>query len=390
MGMVRDMMRQPTVRKVLPLAVILLVVAAFGLASLSMKAPPYRPLTMMLSEADKQVALEALKTADFKPEIDINTGQITVPAARFHEAKMLIASKGLPRNDQQGIEGLKDMPAMTTSQFMEQVRYNNAMEQELSRSIAQIAGIKSARVHLASPKQSVFVRDRVPTKASVIITRAPGRAVSAANVTAITAEAEAFASRCKKMPKRLRDWDAYATLKKKIEDFQTVLPQLSELSKASIMPRHWEAVEKITGHKLPVTDAEFRLAQLIDAPLVEKAEEVVEVTDSADKELTIQGKLEEMDVKWAAARFNFTTWKGRASASARRSSSGLLWSPRATPSSCGRYASMQSCSSIMTILAHGRYLRQSGIEAPSTGMPQPRPISSTLSSRSRSGPRWRA
>ena len=185
MGMVRDMMRQPTVRKVLPLAVILLVVAAFGLASLSMKAPPYRPLTMMLSEADKQVALEALKTADFKPEIDINTGQITVPAARFHEAKMLIASKGLPRNDQQGIEGLKDMPAMTTSQFMEQVRYNNAMEQELSRSIAQIAGIKSARVHLASPKQSVFVRDRVPTKASVIITRAPGRAVSAANVTAI-------------------------------------------------------------------------------------------------------------------------------------------------------------------------------------------------------------
>ena len=106
MGMVRDMMRQPTVRKVLPLAVILLVVAAFGLASLSMKAPPYRPLTMMLSEADKQVALEALKTADFKPEIDINTGQITVPAARFHEAKMLIASKGLPRNDQQGIEGL--------------------------------------------------------------------------------------------------------------------------------------------------------------------------------------------------------------------------------------------------------------------------------------------
>ncbi|MFZ9468028.1 MAG: flagellar basal-body MS-ring/collar protein FliF, partial [Limnohabitans sp.] len=78
-----------------------------------------------------------------------------------------------------------DMPAMTTSQFMEQVRYNNAMEQELARSITQIAGIKSARVHLAAPKQSVFVRDRVPTKASVVITRAPGRAISAANITAI-------------------------------------------------------------------------------------------------------------------------------------------------------------------------------------------------------------
>ena len=77
MGMVRDMMRQPTVRKVLPVLIILLVVAAFGLASLSMKTPSYRPLTMMLSEADKQLALEALRGADFKPEIDAATGQIT-------------------------------------------------------------------------------------------------------------------------------------------------------------------------------------------------------------------------------------------------------------------------------------------------------------------------
>ena len=185
MGMIRDMMRQPTVRKVLPVIIILLVVAAFGLASLSMKTPNYRPLTMMLSEADKQLALEALKGADFKPEIDANTGQITVPANKYHEARMLVSSKGLPRTDAQGIEGLKDMPAMTTSQFMEQVRYNNAMEQELARTISQIGGIKSARVHLASPKQSVFVRDRVPTKASVVITRAPGKSVSSANVQAI-------------------------------------------------------------------------------------------------------------------------------------------------------------------------------------------------------------
>ena len=185
MGSIRNMMRQPTVRKILPVLVILLVVAAFGLASLSMKAPAYRPLTMMLPEADKQLALETLKGADFKPEVDANSGQIMVPATRYHEARMLLSSKGLPRTETQGIDSLKDMPAMTTSQFMEQVRYNNAMEQELARSISQIAGIKNARVHLASPKQSVFVRDRVPTKASVVITRAPGRAVSAANITAI-------------------------------------------------------------------------------------------------------------------------------------------------------------------------------------------------------------
>ena len=185
MGMVKDMIRQPTVKKLLPLFVIMFVLAAFGLASMNMKATPMKPLTMMLSDADKQVALEALKTAEFKPELDMTSGQIMVPESKYQEARMLIASKGLPRTEVQGIDGLKDMPAMTTSQFMEQVRYNNAMEQELARSISQIAGIKNARVHLAAPKQSVFVRDRVPTKASVVITRAPGRTVSSANVSAI-------------------------------------------------------------------------------------------------------------------------------------------------------------------------------------------------------------
>jgi len=185
MGMVRDLVRQPTVKKALPFIVILMVVAAFGLASMSMKTPSYRPLTMMLPETDKQLAIETLKAGNFDPQVDNNTGQIMVPGDKYQEARMLLASKGLPRAESQGMDTLKDMPAMTTSQFMEQVRYNNAMEQELAKTISQIAGIRSARVHLAAPKQSVFVRDRVPTKASVIITRAPGKQVSSANVQAI-------------------------------------------------------------------------------------------------------------------------------------------------------------------------------------------------------------
>ena len=187
MGMVRDLVRQPTVKKALPIIVILMVVAAFGLASMSMKTPTYRPLTMMLPEADKQLAIETLKAGNLAPQLDNNTGQIMVPGDKYQEARMLLASKGLPRTEVQGMETLKDMPAMTTSQFMEQVRYNNAMEQELAKTISQISGIRNARVHLAAPKQSVFVRDRVPTKASVIITRAPGKQVSSANVQAIIA-----------------------------------------------------------------------------------------------------------------------------------------------------------------------------------------------------------
>ena len=115
------------------------------------------------------------------------------------------------------------------------------------------------------------------------------------------------------MPKRLREWDAYEALKRRIEDFQLVLPLLQELSKPSIMPRHWEAVEKLTGHALGVTDAEFRLQQLLDAPLVEKHDEINEITDGADKEANILTKLDELEDKWATARFSFNNWKARGS-----------------------------------------------------------------------------
>jgi flagellar M-ring protein FliF len=184
-AVVMDVLRQPTVRKALPFIVIFMLLMSVAVFFTSMKPTPYRPLVLMLSDADKQQAIEALKAAEYKPEVDANTGQISVPTNRYQEARMLLASKGLPRTEATGMDNLKDMPAMTTSQFMEQVRYNNAMEQELAKTIAQIAGIRNARVHLAAPKQSVFVRDRVPTKASVIITRAPGKQVSSANVQAI-------------------------------------------------------------------------------------------------------------------------------------------------------------------------------------------------------------
>jgi flagellar M-ring protein FliF len=184
-AMVMDVLRQPTVRKVLPFVVIFMLLMSVAVFFTSMKPTPYRPLVLMLNDADKQLAIEALKAGEFKPEVDANTGQLSVPTTRYQEARMLLASKGLPRTEVSGMDNLKDMPAMTTSQFMEQVRYNNAMEQELARSIVQIGGIKSARVHLAAPKQSVFVRDRAPTKASVVITRLPGRTISSANVQAI-------------------------------------------------------------------------------------------------------------------------------------------------------------------------------------------------------------
>ena len=142
---VMDVLRQPTVRKVLPFVVIFMLLMSVAVFFTSMKPTPYRPLVLMLNDADKQLAIEALKAGEYKPEVDANTGQISVPTARYQEARMLLASKGLPRTEASGMDNLKDMPAMTTSQFMEQVRYNNAMEQELARSIVL------SLIHISEP-----------------------------------------------------------------------------------------------------------------------------------------------------------------------------------------------------------------------------------------------
>lgn len=181
----RVVLNQPAVRKVLPLIVMLAVLVVFGLVYAWMQASPYRPVMPGLQEADQMTAYEALKSADFKPRIDPTTGQLTVPSNRYHEARILLASQGLPKTGATGLDALKDQTSMTTSQFMEQVKVNAAMEQELARSIMQIASVQAARVHLATPKQSVFVRDRTPPKASVVISPHPGRVVSAAQVQAI-------------------------------------------------------------------------------------------------------------------------------------------------------------------------------------------------------------
>ncbi len=177
---------QPTVRRAaLPLAILLLLVVV-ATAFQFTQSSPYRPIMPGMTETDKQAAIEALKAGDFKPKIDTSSGQITVPEARYHEARIFLAGQGIPKEAQPiGMESLKDKSSMTTSQFMEQVQYNTAIEQELARSIMQISTIKAARVHLALPKQSVFVRERATPKASVVVTPHSGRGVSTPQVKAI-------------------------------------------------------------------------------------------------------------------------------------------------------------------------------------------------------------
>jgi len=183
---VRDVLAQPAVRKSMPAIIGLLTLAIFIIAYSWVKEPLYRAVYPGLSESDRQAAFEALSGAAFGAKIDPKTGELKVPDGRYHEARIFLAAQGLPQGGAMGgIDSLGDDASMTTSQFMEQVRYVSAMEHELGRSITQISTVKAARVHLASPKQSVFARNRTPAKASVVVTPYPGRLVSASQVEAI-------------------------------------------------------------------------------------------------------------------------------------------------------------------------------------------------------------
>ena len=183
---IEELLKQPTIRRAMPpLILLLILLLAVGIYQAT-QTVPYRAIMPGMTENDKQAAMEALKAGDFKPKLDSSSGQIMIAEARYHEARIFLAGQGIPKEGQPiGMETLKDRSSMTTSQFMEQVNYNTAIEQELARSITQISTIKSARVHLALPKQSVFVRDRATPKASVVVTPHQGRGVSTSQVKAI-------------------------------------------------------------------------------------------------------------------------------------------------------------------------------------------------------------
>ncbi len=129
---------------------------------------------------------------------------------------------------------------------------------------------------------------------------------------------EGFNGRCKRQPKRVRDYPGYQQAKENIEDFQVVLPMIQELSKESIRSRHWEKVLTMLGKMdvVPEGDIEAWLEtlsfqELLDMELHKYEEEIIEVTDMADKELRIERDKADIVAKWNVEEFEFKTWKDR-------------------------------------------------------------------------------
>ncbi|MDX1697486.1 MAG: flagellar basal-body MS-ring/collar protein FliF [Thiohalobacterales bacterium] len=133
------------------------------------RTPDYSMLFASLSDKEMAEVATALDTAGIAYRIETGSGAITVPAASLHDARLKLASRGLPRGSGSGFELLDQKQNFGTSQFMEQARYNRAIEGELARTIATLHSVESARVHLAIPKRSVFVRDKDKPRASVVL-----------------------------------------------------------------------------------------------------------------------------------------------------------------------------------------------------------------------------
>ena len=186
MPAVKDIMSQPAVKRAMPAIIGLLSLLVVLIFWSVMTSTPFRSVSDGMESADVQLAFEALKSANYDVRINKSTGRLEVPENDFQAARIFLASQGIPRAAAEGGMGsLAEGSSMTTSQFMEQVKYNNAIEIELARTIAEISTIETARVHLAAPKQSVFVRDRQPAKASVIVKPFRGRVVDPAQVLSI-------------------------------------------------------------------------------------------------------------------------------------------------------------------------------------------------------------
>lgn len=169
----------------LPLLVAAATVVAVVIAlALWAKSPDYRVLYSNLSDRDGGAIVAQLGQMNIPYRFTENGTALLVPAENVHETRLRLAQQGLPKGGAVGFE-LLDQEKFGISQFSEQVNYQRALEGELSRTIETLGPVHSARVHLAMPKPTLFVREQKSPSASVTLNLQPGRALDEGQINAI-------------------------------------------------------------------------------------------------------------------------------------------------------------------------------------------------------------
>jgi flagellar M-ring protein FliF len=178
------MLASPVLKQVGLLAGVAAAVAAAVWLVLWSQGQNYTVLYGQLSERESGQVMDALTAAGIEYKLS-PSGAVSVPEAKVQEARIRLASQGLPQSDAMGIEMIQKDSPLGSSSMMESARYQSVLETELARTIMKVQGVQSARVHLALPKPSVFLQDAHKATASVMLNLYPGRRLEPGQVAAI-------------------------------------------------------------------------------------------------------------------------------------------------------------------------------------------------------------
>ena len=181
---IRTITAQPSFQRAFPAIIAVTAIVICIVVFALMQKPSRTTLYASLPEAEKSQIYDALINSGVDVTLDPTTGEVMVPAEDYHSSRIKLAALGLPESAPDGYDSLADIP-IGTSRSVETVRLKQAQEVELARSIMAISAVKSARVHLALPERSVFVREQIPPTASVFLQLDRGRSLDENQVVAI-------------------------------------------------------------------------------------------------------------------------------------------------------------------------------------------------------------
>lgn len=184
-ALIQGFVKLPASRQAVLLVALAACIASLVGIVLWARTPDYSLLYGSLEERDTAQVVAALEKAAIPYRLDAATGALRVPSTAVHEARIKLAAEGLPKGSGDGLEMLSQDPGFGVSRFMENARYQHAVENELVRTITAMAGVQQARVHLAIPERSVFVREHDKPSASVMLQLYRGRTVDDGQVAAI-------------------------------------------------------------------------------------------------------------------------------------------------------------------------------------------------------------
>lgn len=202
----RDLIAEASpLRRFMLALLVVLPLAALAAAYLWFNPQSYRVLYTQLSDRAGGEVIAALEQLDIPYRLSADDGTIEVPADQLHVARYRLAARGLPKSDADAQDEVDRAPSFGASSLQEQQRYQRALEIDLARSIQKLDAIELARVHLALPRVSPFLRDAPSATAAVLVRLRPGAQLSAQQVTTIQTLVAASVPRLKRAEVQVLD-----------------------------------------------------------------------------------------------------------------------------------------------------------------------------------------